>query len=73
VDKIPKHRLTIGRAIRKYRKQANLTQEELAEKVELHPNYVGEIERGEKAVSVEALIRIANVVKVQVAKFFVGV
>jgi transcriptional regulator with XRE-family HTH domain len=72
VDQIPKHRLIIGKAIRKHRHQANLTQEELAEKVELHPNYVGEIERGEKAVSVEALIRIAEAVKVPIAKLFQG-
>lgn len=72
MEAIPKHRLVIGKLIRKHRKEADLTQEELAERVDLHPNYIGEIERGEKAVSVEALIRIAAAVKVPAAKLLAG-
>jgi transcriptional regulator with XRE-family HTH domain len=55
----------IGDAIRRYRKQARLTQEELAEKADLHPVYVGEVERGEQTVSVHALIRIAKALGVR--------
>jgi transcriptional regulator with XRE-family HTH domain len=66
------HRQVIGDAIRRYRKEASLTQETLAEKVHLNPKYIGEIERGEKIISIEALIRIANAVKVPVGDFFLG-
>ena len=55
-----RHRKIIGEAIRKHRKHAGLTQEKLAEKADLHPVYVGEVERGEQTVSVHALIRIAR-------------
>lgn len=34
--------------------------EELAEKAELSPNYIGAIEHGEKVPSVEALVSIMN-------------
>ena len=43
-----RNRKIIGEAIRKHRKEAWLTQEKLAEKADLHPVYVGEVERGEQ-------------------------
>lgn len=43
-----------------------MTQEELAEKADLHPVYVGELERGEEAVSVAALVRIAKALGIRV-------
>jgi transcriptional regulator with XRE-family HTH domain len=49
------------------RKTAGLSQERLAEKADLHPNYIGEVERGEKTISVDALVRIAKALKVRVA------
>jgi DNA-binding XRE family transcriptional regulator len=67
-----RHRKIIGEAIRQYRKQAEFTQEELAEKSDLNPKYLGEVERGEKIISIEALLRIAKAVKVPAANFFSG-
>jgi transcriptional regulator with XRE-family HTH domain len=58
------HRKKIGEAIRRYRKGAQFTQETLAEIIDLNWKYLGEIERGEKMISVEALLRIAKAVKV---------
>jgi transcriptional regulator with XRE-family HTH domain len=67
------HRKTIGEAIRSHRKGAGFTQEKLGEVVDLNPKYIGEIERGEKIISIEALIRIARAVKTPVRDFFNGV
>jgi transcriptional regulator with XRE-family HTH domain len=50
----------IGDAIRLYRNKTGFTQEELAELVDLNPKYLGEVERGEKIISIEALLRIAK-------------
>jgi transcriptional regulator with XRE-family HTH domain len=66
------HRKIIGDAIRQHRKQAGFTQEILAEKVDLNPKYLGEVERGEKIISIEALLRISKAVKVRAAKFLEG-
>jgi transcriptional regulator with XRE-family HTH domain len=63
----------IGEAIRRYRKRADFTQEKLAEKVALNPKYVGELERGEKIISIEALLRVAKAVKVPIREFFRGI
>ncbi len=65
-----RHRKLIGEAIRRYRKEANLTQEQLAELVNLNPKYIGEVERGEKIISIEALLRIAEKVNVPISEFF---
>jgi transcriptional regulator with XRE-family HTH domain len=61
-----RERKLIGEAVRKYRKRAKLTQEKLAEKADLHPVYVGEVERGEQTVSVHALMRLAVALRVRV-------
>lgn len=67
---ILRHRRLIGEAIRFRRKSAGYTQERLAEQVSLNPKYLGEIERGEKIISIEALLRIAKAVKTPIAEFF---
>jgi DNA-binding XRE family transcriptional regulator len=68
-----RHRKLIGAAIRERRRKASLTQERLAELVDLNPKYIGEVERGEKIISIEALLRIAKAVKIPIIEFFRGV
>ena len=66
------HRRIIGAAIRRFRKEAKFSQETLAEQVNLNPKYIGEVERGEKIISIEALMRIATTLKMPVVAFFEG-
>jgi transcriptional regulator with XRE-family HTH domain len=68
-----RHRKMIGAAIRNHRTRSGLTQESLAELVDLNPKYIGEVERGEKIISIEALLRVAKAVKVPILEFFRGV
>jgi DNA-binding XRE family transcriptional regulator len=49
----------LGDSIRQYRTQAGLSQEKLAERADLHPVYIGKIERGEQWISLHALLRVA--------------
>jgi XRE family transcriptional regulator, regulator of sulfur utilization len=60
----------IGEAVRRYRNRAKLSQETLAEKADIHPNYVGRIERGECSATLEILIRIARALDVRPHKLF---
>lgn len=60
-----RHQKLIGEAIRKHRNTAELSQERLAEKADLHPVYLGQLERGEQAASVYALVRISKALKVR--------
>jgi transcriptional regulator with XRE-family HTH domain len=65
-----RHRKLLAEAIRHYRKAAKLTQEALAERAELNPKYIGEVERGLKNISVDALMRIAEATCVPIRDFF---
>jgi len=56
---------TIGNSIRRHRKKAGLSQEELADSAGLHRTYVGGVERGERNISVLNLAKIASALKVK--------
>jgi len=62
----PKYRRVVGEKIRNFRRQADLTQEKLAEKAELHHNFIGEVERGNMDVSLGSLVKIAQALRVRV-------
>lgn len=50
----------LGKRIREERLRLNLTQEKLAEDVNISTAYLGQIERGERSVTLEKLIPLAN-------------
>lgn len=54
----------IGERIRKFRIEQNLSQEELAFLAEIHPAYIGKVERGEKCPTIETLHKIATGLKI---------
>jgi DNA-binding XRE family transcriptional regulator len=55
-----KHRKILGETIRAFREKAEMSQELLAECSDLHHNYLGEVERGEKAATIDTLVKIAK-------------
>jgi transcriptional regulator with XRE-family HTH domain len=63
-------RKIIGEAVLRFRKKVGLSQEALAEKADIHPNYVGRIERGECSASVEILLKIAKALDIRPHKLF---
>jgi ribosome-binding protein aMBF1 (putative translation factor) len=56
---------TLGATIRQYRSKAGMSQETLAEKADLHPVYIGKVERGEQWISLHALLRVAKALGVR--------
>ena len=60
-----KDRKLLGEGIRKYRKLAGLTQEKLAERIEINAVYMGQIERGYKVPTVDVLLRMARALKIR--------
>jgi transcriptional regulator with XRE-family HTH domain len=59
-----------GRRLRAVRKTAKLTQEGTAEKAHLNPKYLGQIERGEKRPSFDAVISLASALQVSPSLLF---
>jgi len=58
---------TICKRIRKYRHDAELTQEDLAEKVGVSRVYIGYVEQGRNTPSLEILEKIAKALKVKLS------
>lgn len=67
---MPRAKISIqfGSAVRSKRLAAGLSQEELAERVEIHSTYVGMIERGLRNPTLDVAARIAAALKVSLPK-----
>jgi transcriptional regulator with XRE-family HTH domain len=66
VTSVTDPRKPLGAAIRKRRLALGLTQEQLAEKADLHWTYISGIERGIRNVSIVNLFHIATALEVRV-------
>ena len=62
----PIYRRKLGDAIRGRRKVRKLSQEKLAERADVHRNYIGLIERGEQNITIESLVKVAKALKCKV-------
>ena len=56
----------LGRRIREERQKLNLTQENLAEAINVSTAYIGQIERGRRCPTLDTLICIANTLGVSI-------
>ncbi len=63
-------RILLGQKIRKLRQEMDWSQEKLGERANLHPTYVGGIERGERNVSLENLSRLAAAFDLSLSELF---
>ena len=59
---------SFGQSVRKYRHKLNLSQEEFAEKVDIHRTYVSDIELGKVEVSLRVAEKIAKALKVSLSQ-----
>lgn len=55
----------LGQNIAKYRQQKNLSQEKLAEMVDLSREYITRVERGQKNISLKKLFAITDALNVK--------
>ena len=62
--------LEIGKAIRHHRVAAGLSQEELSERMDTTRQYISDIERNNKVISVETLIKLAQALEVPAEDLF---
>jgi transcriptional regulator with XRE-family HTH domain len=63
-------RAAFGIRVRELRQRLELSQETLAERADLHRNYIGGIERGERNVGLINVGRLAAALEVSVADLF---
>ncbi len=62
--------IKIGEQLAQLRKQKGFTQEHLASILELHEDYIGKIERGQRNPSVKTLLLILDNLKIKYSDFF---
>lgn len=67
---IRKLRNEIGRKVKKLRQERELSQEKLAEYVNLSREHISCIERGKHLVTIETLYNLADYFKVDIKYFF---
>ena len=63
----------MGERIRTKRKQLELTQEKVAEKIDIAPSYFGEIERGVNKCSLAVIVNIATVLELNLDTLIRGI
>ncbi|MBN1310787.1 MAG: helix-turn-helix transcriptional regulator [Anaerolineae bacterium] len=63
-------RAKFGKQLRRIRKRRDLTQEQLAEIVDVSPEFISNVERGINAPSFETLEKLAEALRVAIKDFF---
>lgn len=62
-----------GSNVRRIRRDRGFSQEELADRARLHRTYVGGVERGERNISLENILVLAEALNSNIADLFLGV
>lgn len=63
-------RKRVGVNIQRLRREAELSQEELGDRADVHQTYLSQLEGGKRNPSVDVLERIAKALKIDIAEFF---
>ena len=68
-----RNRRNFGSRVREFRTRRGWSQEKLAELCDLHRTYIGGIERGERNVSLENIVKIAKALDITASELLKGV
>ena len=59
-----------GISVKARRNQLGLSQEDLAERADLHRTYVSDVERGARNVSLQSIEKLANALEIPISALF---
>ena len=69
----PDIRERFGFAVKSRREELGLTQEDLADRAQIHRTYLSDIERGSRNLSLINIERLAKALKLSISQFFTEV
>lgn len=64
------YRKSFGARVKSIRKSCGLSQEELAERSRLHRNYISDVERGRRNLSLDALLKLSSGLGISIRDLF---
>ena len=62
-----------GATVKARRKHLGISQEELAERADLHRTYISDVERGARNLSLESIVKIAHALDTSCSELFSGI
>jgi transcriptional regulator with XRE-family HTH domain len=68
----PSPRALFGERLRSLRIESGLSQEELADRSHVHRTYVSSVERGQRNVSIDIIVRLAEALDIPASELFEG-
>lgn len=71
--KLKKIRKVFGERIRTLRKAKGFSQEDFAYECDLHRTYMGDVERGERNISIDNIAKIASSLGLTIGELFSGI
>ncbi len=69
---VPKLRVALGRRLRELRGRCGWSQERLGARAGLSGKFLGEVERGEKSISLDSLAHLARAFRIPLAALLKG-
>ena len=63
-------KIAFGATVRSWRKRLGVSQEELAERADLHRTYISDVERGARNLSLESIEKLASALEVPISALF---
>ena len=68
----PDIKTRFGKAVRRRRRELDISQEELAERSGLHRTYISSVERGERNPTLESIEQFAKALNIKVSDLFIS-
>lgn len=72
MNKITSNAEKVGMTVRRFREVLQISQEELADRCGLHRTYIGSVERGERNISLDNIVRLAKSLDVSASQLLEG-
>lgn len=66
-------RMTLGMRLREIRKQRHMSQEALGKRSGLSGKFIGEVERGEKSISIDSILKVARALDIPLRSLLDGI